>query len=157
MTHAGRANAGFGEPVVEPSCRAVAQIGAQRLMNRAEYLKEDENCTDKGERTTEGIAVLYCTDQNTHGNGESRRQRASKQQGKKPREGKARGSLGQDAEEFPFFAFGQSPQHSRILPQKTCVCTNPCERTRVSRTQDVDGSSAVNDSENTSTNRRHHR
>ena len=109
-----------------PGGRAVAQIGAQRLMNRTEYLKEDENCTDKGERTREGMAVLHCTDENTHGNGESRRQRAPEQQGKPPREGKAWGCFRQDAEEFPLLAFGQTLPHSRILPQKAGVCTNPC-------------------------------
>ena len=43
VPHARRAHAGLGEPVVEPRGSAVAEVGADRLMNRAEHLKQHED------------------------------------------------------------------------------------------------------------------
>ena len=51
VPHARRAHAGLGEPVVEPGGRAVAEVGADRLMNRAEHLKQHEDRAGKRERT----------------------------------------------------------------------------------------------------------
>src|SRR6516162_1944772 len=88
-----RAHARFREPVVKPSSRAVAQIGAYCLMNRAEYLKEDKNCANKRQRTRERIAALHGAYKNTHCNGKCRRQSTSEQKSSPPREGKDRSCL----------------------------------------------------------------
>src|SRR5215831_15796038 len=93
MADPGRAHTRLREPVVKPSSRTITQIGAYRLMNRAEYLKKDKNCANKGERTRERIAALHGADKNTHCNGKCRRQCTSEQKSKPPREGKARSCL----------------------------------------------------------------
>ena len=53
VPHARRAHAGLGEPVVEPGGGAVAEVGADRLMNRAEHLEQHEDRAGKRERTGE--------------------------------------------------------------------------------------------------------
>src|SRR5215510_11078198 len=93
MADPGWAHTRLRESVVKPSSRTVAQIGAYRLMNRAEYLKKDNNCANKRERTRERIAALHGADKNTHRNGKCRRQCTSEQKSKPPREGNARSCL----------------------------------------------------------------
>ena len=51
VPHARRTHAGLGEPVVEPGGGAIAEVGADRLMNRAEHLQQDEDRAGKRERT----------------------------------------------------------------------------------------------------------
>ncbi len=118
VPHARRAHAGLGEPVVEPCGGAVAEVGADRLMNRAEHLKQHEDRAGKRERTGERIAALHGADEHAHRDRERRRQDPSQQQGRPPGGGEARVRLRQDAEELPFLALGQSLEHDRILPQK---------------------------------------
>jgi hypothetical protein len=48
VTHTRGAHAGLGEPIVEPRSRAVAEIGADSLMNRAEHLKQHEETNTSG-------------------------------------------------------------------------------------------------------------
>ena len=117
VPHARRAHAGLGEPVVEPCGSAVAEVGADRLMNRAEHLKQHEDRAGKRERTGERIAALHGADEHAHRDRERRRQNPSQQEGRPPSGGEARVRLRQDAEELPFLAPSQSLEHDRILPQ----------------------------------------
>ena len=107
MSHARRTYAGFSEPVVEPSGSAIPEVGAKRLMNRAEHLKEHEDRTDKCERARERIAALYGADERAHGDRKRRRQDPSQRKDGPPAGGEGTVSLGQDAEEFPCFALGE--------------------------------------------------
>ena len=77
MTHARRAYASFRKPVIEPCCRAVSQVGAHRLMNRAEHLQQSKNCADKGQRTRKGSAALHRPHKDPHRNGKRRGKHAS--------------------------------------------------------------------------------
>ena len=47
VAHAGRAHAGVGQPVVEPGGGAVAEVGADRLVDRREHLEQDEDDADE--------------------------------------------------------------------------------------------------------------
>src|SRR5262249_52953563 len=89
MADPGRAHTRLRESVVKPSSRTVAQIGAYRLMNRAEYLKEDKNCANKRERTRERIAALHGADKNPHRKGKCRGRCTGEKKSKPPREGNA--------------------------------------------------------------------
>ena len=101
---AGRAHAGFGQPVVEPGRGAVAEVGAERLVNRAEHLQQDEDRAGKGQRAGERVAALHGADQHAHGDGERRRQDAAQQQHRPPARSQSRSRFGQDGEELPFLA-----------------------------------------------------
>jgi hypothetical protein len=119
VTHAGRAHAGLGEPVVQPRGGAVAEVGADRLMNRAEDLKQHEDRAGKRERTDERITALHGANEHAHRDRERRRQDAPQQEGHPPGGGEPDGRLRQDGEELPFLALGQTLKHDRILPQKS--------------------------------------
>ena len=54
MAHARRPHARLGQPVVEPGRRAVAEVGADRLVDRREHLQQDEDDADDRERPTSG-------------------------------------------------------------------------------------------------------
>jgi len=112
VPHAGRAHAGFGEPVVEPGRGAVAKVGANRLMNRAQHLKQHEDGAGEGQRTGEGLATLHGGDEHAHGDGEGRREGASEQEGRPPGGGKAGVRFRQDGEELPFLALGEPLEHT---------------------------------------------
>ena len=115
MPNARRAHAGFGEPVVEPRGGAVAQVGAECLMNGAEHLQEHKDRARKGERSGQRMAMLHRAHQHAHGNRERRRQDAAQQQHRPPGRGQTRIRLGQHGEELPFLARRQRLQHDRIL------------------------------------------
>ncbi len=117
VSHTGRAHAGLGEPVIEPCGSTVAQIGADRLMNRAEYLKQHEDHANKRKRAGERFAALHGAHEHTHRDRERRRQNPSQEEGCPPSGGQATGRLRKNGEELPFFALGQSLKHHRILPQ----------------------------------------
>ena len=91
VPHARRAHAGFGEPVVEPGGGAVAEVGADRLMNRAEHLKQHEDRAGERERAGERIAALDGADEHAHRDRERRRQDASQQEADPPGGGESRG------------------------------------------------------------------
>ncbi len=59
---------------VEPCGGAVTEVGADRLMNRAEHLKQHEDRAGKCEGTGERIAALHGAYEHAHRDGERRRQ-----------------------------------------------------------------------------------
>ena len=84
MTDAGRTDAGFGEAIVEPRRRPVAEVGADDLMDRRQDLEEHEGDADERERLGEARALLHRADQPAHGDREERRQRAASDQDEPP-------------------------------------------------------------------------
>ena len=115
VPHAGRAHAGLGEPVIEPCGSAIAKVGAERLMNRAEHLQQHEDRAGECERTGQRIAVLHRAHQHAHRDGECRRQYPSKNKDRPPSGRQAGVRLRQDGEELPFLALGQWLEHHSIL------------------------------------------
>src|SRR6516162_1370670 len=112
MSHARRTHARLREPIVKPRGSAIAQARTDRLMNRGEYLKQYEGCSDKGEGYGESLAVLDGTDEHAHGDGEHRRQDSSQQQSRPPSSGQGGIGLRKHREQLPFLALGQSPEHT---------------------------------------------
>jgi hypothetical protein len=85
-------------------------------MNRAKDLQQNEDDTDQDERTAKALAVPHGGNQKAHHDRKGRRQDASQQQHRPPRNGETGVRSGQDAEKFPFLAPGQGWEHSCILP-----------------------------------------
>ena len=77
MTHARRADAGFGEPVVKPGGGTVAQVGADGLVNRAEHLEQNECGANQRERPRKAASALDGADEDAHGDGQHGGQHAS--------------------------------------------------------------------------------
>jgi hypothetical protein len=117
VTHARRTHTGLGEPVIQPRGRAVAEVGARRLMDRAQHLKQHEHSAGKPERAGEHVAALHGADEHAHRDRERRRQEAPEEEDDPPGGGETGGRLRQDGEELPFFAVGQAGEHDRILPE----------------------------------------
>jgi hypothetical protein len=90
VPHARRAHAGLSQAVIKPCGSAVAEIGADCLMNRAEHLQQHEDRAGKHERSAEGIAALYGADEYAHRDRERRRQYPSQQEGSPPSGSQAR-------------------------------------------------------------------
>ncbi len=100
MSHAGRAHAGFGEPVIEPRGGAVAQVGAERLVDGAEHLQQDEDDADKRQRAGERVPALHGADQHAHGDRKRSRQDAAQQQHRPPAGGQAGSAFGRTLKNF---------------------------------------------------------
>ena len=111
MSHAGRTDARLGEPVVQPGCGAIAEVGADRLMDRREHLEQDEDHADEGERVAKAAAALHGGHEHTHGDRERRRQHAAQDEHDPPRDRQKAVGLRQGAEENPFLASGQLSDH----------------------------------------------
>ena len=117
MPNAWRPYARLGQPIVEPCGRAVSEIGADHLMNRAEHLQQNENRADQHKRAGEGMPAL------------ARPRPAHPSRSQRPPAGflgavalstrrrRARLRLWKDAEKLPLFALGQPLEHPCILPQ----------------------------------------
>ena len=58
VSHPRRPDTRLGQPVIEPGGRAVAQVGANRLVNRREHLEQNENDTDEREVVGEAVTAL---------------------------------------------------------------------------------------------------
>ena len=116
VSDSGRAHACLGEAVVQPRGGAVAKVRADRLMNRTQDLKEDEDGAGKRERGRERMAALHGADEHAHRDRERRGQDAAQQENRPPCRGQRRIGLRQDGEELPLLTVGQTTQHERILP-----------------------------------------
>ena len=77
MSDTGRTDARFGESIVEPRSRAVAEVRADRGVNRRQHLEEHERDGHCGERSGEPAATLHRRDERTHRDGEYRGQDAA--------------------------------------------------------------------------------
>ena len=112
MTHPGRAHARLGQPVVEPGRRAIAEVGADRLMDRREHLQQHEDHPGEGERAGEAGAALDGRHEHAHGDGEHRRQHAAQHEDDPPHHGQRTVGLRQRREELPLVAGAQPPERS---------------------------------------------
>ena len=104
VPHPRRADARFGQPVVKPGGRAVAEVGANCLMDRREHLEQHEDDADEGEPVGEAVAALHGRYEHAHGDSEDRGQHAAQHKDHPPydREGAVR--LRQHGEELPLVA-----------------------------------------------------
>ena len=110
MTDAGRTDACFGEAIVEPRRGAIAEVGADRLMDRRQDLEQDEGDADERERLGEASALLHRADQPAHGDREERRQSAASDQDEPPGDRQPRIRARQHGEELPFFSGAKALQ-----------------------------------------------
>ncbi len=108
MPHPGRADAGFGQPIVEPAGRAIAQVGAQRLMDRREDLQQHKNNADKREPRDLTFAVLDGRNEDPHGDREHCGQHAPQHEHDPPHNGQGPVRLRQYGEELPPIAGTQT-------------------------------------------------
>ena len=107
-SHARRTHARLGQAVVEPRGGAVAEVGADRLMDRRQHLEQDEDRADQRERTGEPVAALHRADERAHRDGEDGGQHAAQHEHAPPGQRPAAVGLRQDREELPFVAFAQT-------------------------------------------------
>ncbi len=103
VPHPRRADARFGQPVVEPGGRAVAEVGADRLVNRREHLEQDEDDADEGEPVGEAVAALDGGNEHAHGDREDRRQHAPQHEDDPPDNRERAIRLRQHGEKLPLF------------------------------------------------------
>ena len=102
--------AGLGQPVVEPGGSAIAEVGADRVVNRVEHLAEHERETHDREGQDEIVGALHRAHQPTHGDGEQGRQHPSQHEDQPPQARQGHVRARQDGEELPLVASGQ-PLH----------------------------------------------
>ena len=100
MAHARRAHARLGQPVVEPRRGAVAEVGADRLVDRREHLEQDEHDADERERAGEAVAALHRADEHAHRDREHRRQHAAQDEHDPPGDGERRSAFGRTPKNF---------------------------------------------------------
>ena len=115
MTDARRPDARLGQSIVEPAGGEIAEVVAERLVNRREHLEQDEDRARDRKRVGEAPAALDRADEHAHGDRENRRQRAPQEQHCPPRDRKGPIGLRQRAEKLPFVSLAQDVQHDRIL------------------------------------------
>ena len=84
MTDAGRLDARVGQTIVEPGRGAVAEVGAERAVNRGEDLQQDEGGTDERQRSRERRALLNGTHKLPHSDREASGKHAAKKQDTRP-------------------------------------------------------------------------
>jgi len=108
VPHASRSDASLGKPIVEPRGGAVAEIGADRLMDRCEHLEQDKHGANQRKRPGKAPSALDCAHEAAHGDGEHRRQHASQDKCDPPGHRETVISLRQDSEELPFITLTQA-------------------------------------------------
>lgn len=113
VAHPRRADACLGQSVVQPGGRAVAQVGAQCLVNRREDLEQDEDDAHESKPLSEALAALDTGNQHSHGDGEDCGQHASKHQHNPPQDSLRCGCFRQHSEELPLVPCAQTLQHGQ--------------------------------------------
>ena len=111
VRHPRRAHTGFGQPVVEPCGSSIAEIRADSLVNGSEHLEQAKHAADKGQRNGEIVAALHGAHEQTHRDGEHRREHAAENEHDPPGDGEKVVRLRQHAEELPLITLTQTPQH----------------------------------------------
>jgi len=101
MADPGRVNARVGEPIVEPGRRAIAEVGARRLVDWREHLQQEEDGADRRQRRGQARPVLHRCHQCTHRDRKHGRQHAAERQDHPPCNRQPTSGLGQDIEELP--------------------------------------------------------
>ncbi len=127
VAHAGRAHARVGQPVVEPGGRAIAEVGAHRLVDGIEHLEQDEDDADQRERRSEAVAAA------------APRQRARPWRWRTPRAIRrgARGTT-HHATASPRSAFGNTPKNFHSLrSRRRDISTNSSSKSTIGHRADV--------------------
>ena len=116
----GGRDARLGEPVVEPGGGAIAEVGADGLVDRRQDLQQDEHDADDGQRAGQRLAALHRADERAHRDRERGRQDPAQQRarptrraasGRRPSAGRRRTST-RCARAGP--AWPQSSGHAQI-------------------------------------------
>ena len=119
MTEPGRVHAGFGEPIVEPRRRPIAEVGADDLVDGREDLQEDERDADQREWLGQARAPLHGSDELAHGDREQCGQETAGDEDDPPGAGERGVRPGQDPEELPFFPGAETLQrHGHLDGQR---------------------------------------
>ena len=130
VTNAGRLKTRFGQAVVQPGGRAIAEVRAQRPMYRCEGLQQHEARADPDQRGRDARTGLNRGDQSPHGNREDRGQHAAYQQDGPPGRGEARVGFRQRGKKLPLLTFeetasthlqGHVEQSRRIVVCGSCT------------------------------------
>ena len=103
-------DARLGEAIVEPRRGAIAEVGADDLMDRRQDLEQHEGGADERERLGQARALLHRADQPAHGDREERRQRAAGDEDEPPDDRQPRVRARQHGEELPFLPGTQALQ-----------------------------------------------
>ena len=110
MAHSRRTDARFGQPVVEVTGRAIAEVPTKGRMNRRQNLLQHEDRADHQERAGQLVATLHGADQPAHCNGEPCRRSPASEQDDPPGQCQPRVGLRQRREEHPLLALAQTFQ-----------------------------------------------
>ena len=146
-------DARLGQLIVEPGRGALAEAGADRLVERREHLEQHED--DGGERQGDGEigATLDRADQHAHGDAERGRQHAPQHQHRPPDGGQRGIGLRQHADDLPLVAGEQALRDGReprtvdgvLTPLDTATASamgRPlpmCDRWRRPRVRQIEG------------------
>src|SRR4029077_16166906 len=95
------ANARFGQPVIEPGGGAVAEVGANCLVDWREDLEQDEDDADEDKPAGQAVAALYGGNERAHGDSEDRGQHASQHEDDPPYYCEGAIRLGQHRKKLP--------------------------------------------------------
>ena len=82
-----RPHARLGQPVVQKRRRAIAEVVADRRLERRQHLQQDEHDADDGQRPGQAVAALDRRDEHAHRDREQRGQNAVQQHDRPPRPG----------------------------------------------------------------------
>ena len=124
MSDAWRTDARFRQAIVEPRGRAIAEVGAHRLVNRAEHLKQHEYDPHERERGREGLAALHATYEHAHRDGKHGGQRAAQDENHPPRPAEAASRSRQHREELPFRARIETTEHAHHCQRYPAACSS---------------------------------
>ncbi len=126
VAHAPRPHARLGEPVVEPCRGAVAEVGADRGVDRRKHLEQHEHGAGEGQRRREVVAALDRADEQPHRDREDRRQHAAQGEHDPPRDRERAIGLREDAEELPLLPLAQQIERSELQLQIAHMNLCPC-------------------------------
>ena len=110
VTHARRAHARVGQPVVEPGGGAIAEVRADRLVDRSQHLEQHENDAAERDRAREAVTPLHRADERAHGDRKRRGQRTSQHEDDPPDNREGAVGLRQHAEKLPLVTLTQATE-----------------------------------------------
>ena len=121
VADAGRVDAGIGELVVEPRRGAVAQVRADRGVDRGQHLQEHEHRTEGTQRAGELVAPLDRPDHHTGGDGQQGGQHAAQREDGPPEGGQPTVGLGDHPGEAPLLTGAQAADHGATPSVGACM------------------------------------
>ena len=107
MPHARREGGRVRQPVVQPRGEAIAEVGAERLVDRSQALQQDEDRAGKGEGPGQRRPALHGADEHAHRDAERGRQHPARDQHGPPSDREPSIRLREHAEKLPFLPIAQ--------------------------------------------------